>query len=148
MSSVSGGLDWWQASDGNWYPPELAHPGPAPDPVLITIGDIACTEHQVLTPSGSRPLAGTTWIVTNQTQVVERIPPVAIVLAIIFALACLLGLLFLLMKERTVQGFVQVSVQGPSFYHATQVPISSQAEVFEIENRVNYIRGLVARLPA
>ncbi len=25
MSNVSGGADWWQASDGRWYPPEL-HP--------------------------------------------------------------------------------------------------------------------------
>src|SRR4051794_22007211 len=88
---------------------------------LVTVGDIACSQHWVTTPAGSHPLGGSTWIVTNQTTVSERIPPYAIILAIVFALACLLGLLFLLIKERTVQGFMQVSVQGPGFYYATRV---------------------------
>jgi hypothetical protein len=119
----------------------------AQDPILVTVGDIACTQTELITPNGRYPLDGTTWVVTNQTQTSERIPGYAIVLAIIFAFACLLGLLFLLMKEKTVQGYMQVSGQGPGVYYASQVPISLPAQVADVESRVNYIRGLVAALP-
>ena len=116
-------------------------------PVLVTVGDIACTPTQVITPAGTYPLAGTTWIVTNNTTITERIPAYAIVLAIVFFLFCLLGLLFLLIKERQMYGYMQVSVQGPRLYHMTQVPISSLAQVADVERRVAYIRSLVAALP-
>ncbi|MDQ1395055.1 MAG: hypothetical protein QOG64_314 [Acidimicrobiaceae bacterium] len=122
-------------------------PSPSAEPVLVTVGDIACTQHSVITPSGHYRLSGSTWIVTNQTTVTERIPPYAIVLAILFALACLLGLLFLLIKEKRIQGFMQVSVQGPGFYHATQIPVSDHGQAAEVEHRVGYIRNLVAALP-
>ena len=119
----------------------------APQPVLVTVGDIGCTQTEVITPNGRHPMAGTTWIVTNQTRVTERIPPYAIVLAIIFALACLIGLLFLLIKERRTEGFMQVAVNGDGFYYATQVPVSGPLQIADVENRVNYIRGLAAALP-
>ena len=35
-----------------------------------------------------------------------------------------LGLLFLLIKERTIEGSVQVSVQSSEVYYATQIPVS------------------------
>jgi hypothetical protein len=114
--------------------------------VLVTIGDMACTQTTVITPTGSYPLAGTTWIVANNTVTTESIPAYAIVMAIIFFIFCLLGLLFLLIKERKTQGYVQVSVQGPGLFHATQVPVSSPAHVLDIEQRVNYCRSLVAAL--
>ncbi|WP_084654239.1 hypothetical protein [Nocardia altamirensis] len=116
-----------------------------PESVLVTVGDIGCTATRVLTPSGAHPLAGTTWILTNQTTVSQRIPSYAIVLAVLLMLACLLGLLFLAVREEVIQGFVQVSVQGPDFYYATQVPISDRRQVLDTEQRVNYIRGLAAR---
>ncbi|MEV6559977.1 hypothetical protein AB0M22_29945 [Nocardia sp. NPDC051756] len=118
-----------------------------PTPVLVTVGDIGCTGTRVMTPSGEHPLAGTTWIVTNQTSVDRRIPSYAIVLAVLLMVFCLLGLVFLAVKEEKIQGFVQVSVQGPGFYYATQVRITDRAQVFDTEQRVNYIRGLVAALP-
>jgi len=118
----------------------------APGQILVSVGDIACTQTEVITPGGKASLRGTNWILTNQTMVSERIPTYAIVLAVVFALACLLGLLFLLIKERTVQGFMQVAVQGPGIYHATQIPVNDQAQVMDVEARVNYIRGLVAAL--
>jgi len=114
--------------------------------VLVSVGDIACTQTEVITPTGRAPLRGTTWLVSNQTTVTESIPTYAIVLAIIFALACLLGLLFLLMKEKKVQGQMQVSVQGQGFYYATQVPVSSVQQIQDIEARANYIRSLVSAL--
>jgi hypothetical protein len=156
MSDSPLGPFWWQASDGKWYPPEqapsvgpvLAGGAAAPNAqgVLVTVGDIGCTQDEIITPNGRFPLRNSTWIVTNQTQVVEKIPTYAIILAIVFALLCLIGLLFLLIKERTFQGFMQVSVQGPNLYYATQVPISHQTQVLDVEQRVNYIRGLVAAL--
>ncbi|MFE9577996.1 hypothetical protein ACFYO1_16530 [Nocardia sp. NPDC006044] len=127
--------------------PEPPPPQWNPEPVLVTVGDIGCTGTQVLTPSGQHPLAGTTWIVTNQTSVDQRIPSYAIVLAVLLMVFCLLGLLFLAVKEEKIQGFVQVSVQGAGFYYATQVKITDRAQVFDTEQRVNYIRGLVAALP-
>lgn len=126
-------------------PPAWTGPA-APDhePVLVTVGDIACTEHWVVTPGGSFPISGSTWIVTNQTTTSERIPPYAIVLAIVFFLFCLLGLFFLLIKQRTMQGWVTVTVQAPGGYHATQVPVSHPSQIADVENRVHYIRGLAA----
>jgi hypothetical protein len=115
-------------------------------PVLVTIGDIACSQDQVFTPSGAYPLVGTTWIVADNTTTTETTPSYAIVLAIVFFLACLLGLLFLLIKERRTQGYVMVSVQGQGLYHATQIPVSSPSQVAEIGQRVNHARGLVAAL--
>jgi len=114
--------------------------------VLVTIGDIACSQTQVFTPGSVFPLAGTTWIVADHSTTREKIPTYAIVLAIVFALACLLGLLFLLIKERTVEGYVQVSVQGPSLYYATHIPARDPNTVVDVEQRVNYTRSLVAAL--
>ena len=92
-------------------------------------------------------MSGSQWIVTNNTATTESIPAYAIVLTVIFVWLCLLGLLFLLIKERKTTGFVQVTVHGPGFHHATQVPIGDLAQLQDIESRVSYIRSLVAALP-
>ena len=109
---------------------------------------MACTDLTVHTPGGTYPLKGTTWIVSNQTQTTETIPGYAIVLAVVFFLFCLLGLFFLLIKERRTTGFVQVSVQGPGLYHAAQIPISHPSQIARVESQVNYARMLVARADA
>jgi hypothetical protein len=116
------------------------------EPVLLTIGDMAVTQTRVVAPSGTYPLAGTVWIASNNTVTTEAIPAVAIVLCILFVWFCLLGLLFLLMKERRTVGYVQVSVQGHGFYHVTQIPVGSPMAVVYIEQQVNYVRGLVAAI--
>jgi len=114
--------------------------------VLVTIGDIACTQTTVITPNGSHSLAGTNWIVANNTRTSEKIPTYAIVLAIVLALACLLGLLFLLIKEQVTEGTMQVTVQSDDFFYSTHVPVSDPAQIVDIEQRVNYARGLVRSL--
>ena len=96
-------------------------------PVLLTIGDIALTHTHVIVPHGQYPLYGTTWTVQDSTYAHEGIPAVAIVLTIIFVWFCLLGLLFLLMKERRYSGFVSVSVTGPGLYHTVQFPPGPQS---------------------
>ena len=83
----------------------LAHP--QQEPIRLTVGQIAVTDTQVHTPIGAYPLRGTTWTVSNQTFVTSSIPGWAIVLAIVFFIFCLLGLLFLLVKERRISGAVQ-----------------------------------------
>jgi hypothetical protein len=175
VSDVPQGPGWWQASDGHWYPPEQFAPNPGSPPppagtptaamptpptaapptppmpppvdgVLVTVGDIACTRDELITPNGRRPLAHTVWVVQNNTTTTEAIPTWAIVMAVLFFLVCLLGLLFLLVKERKTTGWVTVSVQGEGTYHSTQVPVSAPEVVTDIESRVGYIRGLVASL--
>ena len=118
------------------------------EPVRVRLGDISVSDTRVQTPLGTYPLGGTTWLVTNQTYVTESIPAWAIVLAIIFFLLCLLGLLFLLVKERRLHGAMQVSVQGPGLSYSTYIPVNNEFQIFQINNSVDWIRGQVARLSA
>jgi hypothetical protein len=139
---------------GDPAPPAPPPAPPAPPPVvgagvpgvLVTVGDIACTAEEAITPNGRLPLARTVWVVQNNTTTTESIPTYAIVLAVVFFLVCLLGLLFLLIKERTTTGWVTVSVQGEGTYYSSQIPVETPAAVADVEGRVNYIRGLVAAL--
>ncbi|HKE77402.1 MAG TPA: hypothetical protein VKB57_27530 [Acidimicrobiales bacterium] len=114
------------------------------DEIEARIGEIEVSRDWVYVPRGRFPLRGTAWAVSDQIHEVTQIPPYAIVLAVIFVFACLLGLLFLLIKERTVQGVVQVTVEGDGFRHATQVPVSSYAAARAVHARVNHARRLAA----
>ena len=118
------------------------------EPVRVRLGDISVSDSRIQLPYGTYPLAGTTWMVTNQTYVTESIPGWAIVMAILTFLLCLLGLLFLLVKERRLYGAMQVSVQGPGLSHSTYIPINNDLQIFQINSTVDWIRGQVARLPA
>jgi hypothetical protein len=79
----------------------------------------------VITPNGSYPIRGSVWTVTDMSYYQESISTAGIVLAILFVWFCLLGLLFLLMKERRMVGYVQVTVQGNGFHNSTMIPPSS-----------------------
>jgi len=118
------------------------------EPIRVQLGDIGVTDTRVHTPVGSYPLRGTTWTVSNQTFVTQGIPAWAIVLAIVFFIFCLLGLLFLLVKERRVNGAVQVSVAGPGFSHSTYIPVYNEMAVFQVSRQVDWIRYQAAQLPA
>lgn len=118
------------------------------EPVQVRLGDISVSDTRVQTPYGAYPLRGTTWLVTNQTYVTESIPAWAIVLAIIFFVFCLLGLLFLLVKERRLYGALQVSVQGPGLWYSTYIPVTNEPQIFHVNNSVDWIRGQVVRLSA
>ena len=120
---------------------------PQYEPIRLHLGQIACTDTQVHTPVGTYPLAGTIWSVTNQTTVTESIPACAIVLTILGVWFCLLGLLFLLIKERRVTGSVQVTAQGPGFTYSTYIPIANETAVYQISTSVDWIRAHVAQLP-
>jgi hypothetical protein len=158
MTDVPPGPGWWLASDHRWYPPEAAaSPSltgtPIPDastagssaPFILTIGDIGVTPELIVTPNGSAPLAGSQWLATDMTRTESKIPTVAIVLAVIFAFACLLGLLFLLMKEEKTTGYVDVTVRSADLYHRTQLPISSPLQVAQVRQLVAQAQALAAR---
>ncbi len=108
------------------------------------VGEISVSREWLYLPQGRYPLQGSAWTVSDQLTEASQIPPYAIVLAVIFAVVCLLGLLFLLVKEHTVRGVVQISVEGHGFHHATQVPVASYADARAVHNRVNRIRQLAA----
>jgi hypothetical protein len=115
---------------------------PQQEPVLLAIGDISITQNWIIVPGGAAPLAGSQWIVQDTTTVTTRIPTVAVVLAIIFFLFCLLGLLFLLMKEEQVSGSMQVTVRSGSLYHVTNLPVSVRAQIFQIHGMVQQAQGM------
>jgi hypothetical protein len=114
---------------------------------MVTIGDISVTSTTVYTPSGSRPLGEVQWTFTDMSQTSQAIPTWAIVCAVVFFLLCFLGLLFLLAKEDKTAGSVQVTVHGQGFVHTTTIPVSSIAQVADINSRVNYVRTLTAAFP-
>jgi hypothetical protein len=117
---------------------------PPASPVLVTIGDIACTQTEVITPAGRQPINSVVWTFTDMSQTTQGIPAWAIVLAILFFVFCLLGLLFLLVKETRTTGWVQVTVQGTKFLHQVQLPVSSPYQVADYNARVSYARSLSA----
>jgi len=124
--------------------PAVYDPPAAYDPPLGTIGDITITRSQVITPHGAWQLQGSTWAFTDLSRTEEHIPAVAIVLAIIFFLFCLLGLLFLLMKSTRTVGWVQVTVSGSGRQHSTMIPAHSPSDVLNVVQQVNWARSMSA----
>lgn len=110
--------------------------------MLVTIGDIGVTPSMVVTPSGTRPVGEVQWMFTDMSRTTREIPTWAIVCAVIFFIFCLLGLLFLLVKEDRTEGHVHVVVQGPQFVHVTQLPVTSIGQVADYSARVNYARSV------
>ncbi len=121
-------------------PPAFNTPGPT----MVTIGDIVCTQTEVITPSGRQPIGAVTWTFTDMSQTTQAIPTWAIVLTVIFFLFCFLGLLFLLAKETRTTGWVQITVQGHRFLHQVHLPVHNLSQVADYNSRVNYARALSA----
>jgi hypothetical protein len=114
----------------------------APTGYVLTIGDIGLTPSTVFTPNGNAPLSGSQWIAMDMSRTERKIPTWAIVMAIIFALVCLVGLFFLLVKEEQTTGYVEVSVRKGNLYHRTQVPVSSLMQVQQVRQLVNQAQAL------
>lgn len=72
----------------------------------------------------------------------ESISAIGVILCIVFIWLCLLGLLFLLMKDQKLTGYVQVTVQGSGFYHQTFVPVRGPDTFIKVNQMVNYARSL------
>lgn len=115
-----------------------------PERWLAALGDISFSQHWVATPTGVHPLKGTVWTVTDMSHYSESISTAGVVLCIIFVWFCLLGLLFLLMKERRYVGFIQVTVQGSGFFHSALLPALGPQAMISVTQQVNYARALAA----
>jgi hypothetical protein len=127
--------------------PLMPSPSPAghqAEPFIFTLGDIGVTPTWVVTPNGSAPLKGSQWLVSDQSRTETKIPSWAIVMAIIFAILCLLGLFFLLIKERTTTGYVEVTVRGHNLYHVTQIPISGAEQLQHVRYLVHQAQTMAA----
>lgn len=129
-------------------PPDVpvpAAPSPGvPEQYILTIGDIGVTRSWVVTPNGTAPLAGSRWLVMDQTRTERKIPSWAIVLAVLLALLCLLGLLFLLVKEEQTVGYVEVTVMSGSLAHVTQIPATSAWAATQVRQQVYQAQSLAA----
>jgi hypothetical protein len=122
-----------------------SHQSSAPEQPLVVIGDVTLTEHWLVTPAGTTPLAGTEIFVTDFTRVESKIPTWAIVLAIIGFFFALLGLLFLLVREQVATGYVQVTVRNGPVLHTTNVPAAHAGTAPDVFGRVQYARHLIAQ---
>ncbi|MFF2327728.1 MULTISPECIES: hypothetical protein [unclassified Streptomyces] len=147
-----------QQAPGYGYPPEQAGqptmpgygypqqpglpPGTAGSAPMLTLGDITVMSDQIVTPAGTMPLKGAVWTATDLSRTEEKIPTVAIVLAIVFALLCLIGLLFLLMKEKKTTGFIQVSVTSGGRHHSTMIPATGPETFQMVMAQLNTARSM------
>ncbi|MFF0338219.1 hypothetical protein [Kribbella sp. NPDC004875] len=127
---------------GHYQQPQMPLQALPAGPVLVTVGDISVEQQRIVTPAGVLPTHGANWSAMDMSRTEEKIPAWAIILAIVFALACLLGLLFLLCKERRTTGFVQVTVQNGNRTHNTHVGVGSPRDVADVLARVNFARTL------
>ncbi|MBT2402350.1 MULTISPECIES: hypothetical protein [unclassified Streptomyces] len=114
-------------------------PGAGPS---LSLGDISIAGDQIITPSGPMPLRGAMWNATDFSRTEEKIPAHAIVLAVIFFLFCLLGLLFLLMKERRTTGYIQITVNSGGRHHSTMIPATDANSYAWVMSQINYARSL------
>ena len=126
-------------------PAATTPPPPPPQAFLLTIGDVGITQTQIITPNGSGALVGSQWIFVDTSRTETKIPTVAIILAIVFALFCLIGLLFLLMKEKTTTGYVEVTVRSGNVFYKTQIPVNTQAKIDEIRQLVSKVQALATQ---
>lgn len=136
------------AAPSDLPPPPAAAMSSATGVYLVTIGDIGITADTIVTPNGTGPLAGSQWIFTDRTQTEQKIPSYAIILAIVFALACLIGLLFLLIKETRITGYAEVSVKSGNLSHMTQLPVNNANDVARWRGMVSQAQSLAAQAPA
>ncbi|MFD7337017.1 hypothetical protein ACFV98_13555 [Streptomyces violascens] len=125
-----------------WGPPPQHLPAATGGAPVLSLGDITVVNGSIMTPAGPLPLKGAVWNATDMSRTEEKIPTHAIVLAIIFFIFCLLGLLFLLMKEKTTTGFIQVTVTSGGRHHSTMIPANDAGTFPWVMGQVNYARSL------
>ncbi|MDI1464362.1 hypothetical protein QEZ54_25655 [Catellatospora sp. KI3] len=134
-------------------PPRLRLPSAAPapvrigagGPVLVQLGEVAVTATTIITPAGEIPLRGSQWTVNDQFHSRQRIPAWAVVCAILlFFLLCFLSLLFLLVKETTYEGSVQISIANAGQHYVVRIPVGDQRVIAHLHAQVNYVRSLAA----
>lgn len=121
------------------------HPAPGqPEQFVLMIGDIGISPSWVVTPNGTAPLRESQWTVRDWTVTRQAIPTWAIVMAVIGAALCLLGLLFLLVKEPQTSGYVEVTVQSGGVYHVVQLQADTPHAVAHARQLVFQAQSMAA----
>jgi hypothetical protein len=118
---------------------------PSDPPILLSIGHVHVTEHFVITPAGTWPLADVNVTTVDQTAVTTHTPGWAIVMVIVFIWFFLLSLLFLLAKERRMGGWVAVHIQAGPYSYTEQVPIRAEYQRMEVFNKVHFLQTQIGR---
>ena len=122
--------------------PQPARAGAGQFADVVAIGDVTVTGDSVILPQGRFSLVGTTWTVRDSTKVVRRSPRYAVVLAAVLGVT-LVGLLFLLIKERHYAGAVLVTMVGVGLYHSVEFPPGPESTA-HVASLVNRARALAA----
>lgn len=123
----------------------VGQPGPGSDGAILgTIGDISYDATTVYVPGRSFPIKDSIWTMRDMSRIERTIPAWAIVCAIVFALMCLIGLLFLLVKEERYVGYAEVEVRNGRDYHVAQIPVTSAATLPWVSQTVNHARSVAA----
>ncbi|MEE2038915.1 hypothetical protein Q8791_16970 [Nocardiopsis sp. CT-R113] len=137
-----GAMEPYGAPTGGYHPMGQQPPAGGEAP-LGAIGEIAFSQTTVITPVGRFPIRGTVWTVNDMSRTERTTPTWAVIVAIlVFWWTCLLGLLFLLVKEQKTTGHVQVSVQGHDKHYTTSILVTHPGMVGQIHQQVNYARNL------
>lgn len=118
---------------------------PANPPILLAIGHVQVTEHYVITPAGTWPLAEVNVTTVDQTSVSTRTPGWAIVMVCVFIWFFLLSLLFLLAKESRMGGFIAVHFQAGGYSYTEQVPVTNELQRADVFNRVHFLQTQIGR---
>jgi hypothetical protein len=123
------------------------NPSYAGEQFVAQIGEIHVTNVNVYTPMGSFPLRGSAWQAQDQWEAKQTIPQWAIICAVVgFFLVCVFSLFFLLAKETTYNGTVQISVVGPQGQaFSTRIPVSGASSVPALHQQVTYLRYLATQ---
>jgi len=122
---------------------QFGPPFPSGDQPETMIGDIGVSRQYVWTPAGRHPVARTSWTVVDHSRTEEKISTTGVVLAIVgLFLVCILSLLFLLMKDRTTSGFVQVTVIGDDWQYTTSIPATSPQTYAAVLAQVTWARNV------
>lgn len=112
--------------------------------ILGVLGDISYDAQSVHVPGRSFPISGSVWTVRDMSRSEQTTPSWAVVCAILGILFCLIGLLFLLVKETRYVGYVEVEVRRGPEYHVTQIPVAGPQTLMWANNMVNHARSVAA----
>ncbi|MEP1122437.1 MAG: hypothetical protein ABJH68_00935 [Ilumatobacter sp.] len=117
-----------------------------PEQFVLTIGDIGVSPSWVVTPNGTAPLRESQWTVQDRTFVTQTTPTWAIVMAVLGIVFCLLGLLFLIVKENQTSGYTEVTVRSGNLFHVVQLPANSPHAVAHARQLVYQAQSMAAAI--
>lgn len=110
----------------------------------VQIGSIRVTNGTVYMQYGQFPLKGSRWHIDHYWETRRELPTWAIVAMCVTVIFCLVGLLFLLVKEDVTTEYARVVVAYGDGGCTTLVPIMGQAQYDYLASLVTYVEMLEA----